>query len=256
MYKIFGSKEFSKNEKEELAPINLSFLTRDNNCSFGKGNNMIKIVCVSDTHSSQNNLKIPENDLFIVAGDLINHSEGEKEMKSFNNWLESIKSKNKIIVGGNHDKYLEKNKLKINQIFPSAHYLEYNSFKLEDSNILIYGAPCTLRRNIFYFGNAYSISGQQLKKEWEKIPDNTDILVTHVPPYDILDYTYDKKHVGSKLLRNEICNRIQPKIHIFGHNHDSDYSFVVGEFRNGKKCLFVNACTLFKGKPCIIKYKY
>ena len=95
-----------------------------------------------------------------------------------------------------------------------------------------------------------------MKKEWEKVPDNTDILITHVPPYDVLDTTYNNKHVGSKLLRNEICNRIQPKIHIFGHNHDSEESFAEGEFKNGNKCLFVNACVLNDFKPSIIEYKF
>lgn len=218
--------------------------------------NSIKIACVSDTHSLQNRITIPECNLLICSGDLINHSDGEREMKSFGDWFESVKCRYKIVVPGNHDKFLEKNKSKINKYFPTSHYLEYNSLELKEHGLLVYGAPCTLRRNIFYLGNAYSLPGDQMKKEWEKIPDNTDILVTHVPPYDVLDITYKNQHVGSKLLRNEICNRIQPKIHIFGHNHDSAVSFVEGEFKNGKKCLFVNACILNDFKPCIIEYKY
>jgi len=256
MYKIFGSKEVFNDEVEEISPIKMHKLKNKKNIIFGKGENSIKIACVSDTHSLQNKIKIPECDLLISSGDLINYNDGEKEMKSFSNWFESIKCNNKIIVPGNHDKYLEKNKSKFKQFFPTSHYLEYNSLELKEHNILIYGAPCTLRRNLFYFGNAYSLPGDQMKKEWEKIPENTDILITHVPPYDVLDITYKNKHVGSKILRNEICNRIQPKIHIFGHNHDSHVFFVEGEFKNGNKCLFINACVLNDFEPCIIEYKY
>ena len=258
MYKIFGSKEVFNDALEELSPIKIKKFHNKKTKSFGEGENSIKIACISDTHSLQNRINIPECDLLISCGDLINYSDGERQMKSFSNWFECINSKNKIIVPGNHDKYLEKNKSKFKQFFPTSHYLEYNSLKLDfkEHNILIYGAPCTLRRNLFYFGNAYSLPGDQMKREWEKIPDDTDILITHVPPYDVLDTTYNNKHVGSKLLRNEICNRIQPKIHIFGHNHDSEVSFAVGEFKNGNKCLFVNACVLNDFKPSIIEYKY
>ena len=257
MYKIFGSNESFPGDIDKVAPIYLDNYDKYKfETSFGEGENTLKIVCVSDTHSKQAKLKIPKCDLFIAAGDLINLLEGEKAMKLFNEWIEKIESKTKIIIGGNHDNYLAKNKSKIKDIFPSANYLEYNSFQLKDPNILIYGAPCILRRNFFYLGSAFSLPGEDLKNQFEKIPSNTDILVTHVPPYEVLDLTYKNKHIGSKWLRNEICNRIHPKIHIFGHNHDSPNSFAIGKFKNGEKCLFVNACTYYTEEPCIIEYKY
>ena len=257
MYKIFGSSESFPGDIDKVAPISFSKYDGHNHeISFGEGKNTLKIVCVSDTHSKQNKLKIPKCDLFIAAGDLINNKEGDKEIKLFNEWIESIKSKTKIIIGGNQDNYLANNKSKIKEIFPAANYLEYNSFQLKDPNILIYGAPCILRRNFFISGNAFSLSGEDMKKQFEIIPSDTDILVTHVPPYEVLDLSYKNKHLGSKWLRNEICNRIHPKIHIFGHNHDSPKSFAIGKFKNGEKCLFVNACTYYTEEPCIIEYKY
>ena len=255
MYKIFGSSETFEGNIEEIAPIKLTSYNKKT-YSLGEGTKEFKIVCASDTHSTQDEISIPKCDLFIIAGDLINHKDGKSEINSFAKWFENIDTKNKIIVGGNHDKYLESNKSKISEIFPSATYLEYNSFHIEEPILNIYGAPCTLRRNLFYLGNAFSLSGDAMKAQWEKIPSNIDILITHCPPYDILDLTYDHKHVGSKTLRNEICNRIQPKIHIFGHNHDSSNYFTVGEFKNGKECLFVNACVYFRKRPCVIEYHY
>ena len=257
MYKIFGSSENFPGDIDKVAPI--SFIKYNGykyEANFGEGKNSLKIVCVSDTHSKQNDLKIPKCDLFIAAGDLINNLEGEKQIKLFNQWVENIESKTKIIIAGNHDNYLAKNKSKIKELFPSANYLEYNTFQLKDSNILIYGAPCILRRNFFYLGNAFALSGEDMRKQFEKIPSNTDILVTHVPPYGILDISYKNKHLGSKFLRNEICNRIHPKIHIFGHNHDSPDPFAIVKFKNGDKCLFVNASTYYTEEPCVIEYKY
>ena len=256
MYKLFGSKEIF-NENDKIAPIKLEQIKSD--LTIGAGEHTLKIVCISDTHSKFD-ISIPKCDLFIHAGDIINYNEGEKEMEIFYKWIKNIDAKYKIVIGGNHDKYLQNNISKIKNNLPNVNYLEYNSFEIKENNkkILIYGAPCTIRRNLFYLGNAYSISGEQISREWKKIPENIDILITHLPPYEIFDKTFKKEHIGSKELRNEICNRIHPKIHIFGHNHDvKKNSMTIGTFENGEKCLFVNAnCNLKSSKIRIIEYKY
>ena len=55
---------------------------------------------------------------------------------------------------------------------------------------------------------------EQLKWKFKAIPSNLDILITHTPPKGILDPT----DYGSEALRKRL-NDINPKIHIFGHNH-------------------------------------
>ena len=97
MYKIFGS---SEGFNGELAPIDFLKLREDNEITMGEGKNSIKIVCVSDIHSSQfkNKYKIPKCNLFIAAGDLINNNEGEREIKLFSSWVDQIESRNKIIM--------------------------------------------------------------------------------------------------------------------------------------------------------------
>ena len=80
MYKIFGSNENFPGDIDKVAPLSLSkYNGYKYEASFGEGKNTLKIVCVSDTHSKQNELKIPKCDLFIAAGDLINFLEGEKK---------------------------------------------------------------------------------------------------------------------------------------------------------------------------------
>jgi Icc-related predicted phosphoesterase len=44
-------------------------------------------------------------------------------------------------------------------------------------------------------------------------------LVTHGPPYGILDKTDGGKHGGSEFLLKEVL-RIKPKLHLFGHIHE------------------------------------
>lgn len=56
------------------------------------------------------------------------------------------------------------------------------------------------------------------EKLWNMIPENTNILVTHGPPYGILDLNMQKQHTGCKDLLNQVL-KIKPKLHIFGHIH-------------------------------------
>ena len=52
---------------------------------------------------------------------------------------------------------------------------------------------------------------------FENIPTDADVLITHQPPYGILDEG-DDIHYGSKTLRESI-KQSKPKYHLFGHIH-------------------------------------
>lgn len=45
-------------------------------------------------------------------------------------------------------------------------------------------------------------------------------MITHGPPYGILDRTFKGANVGSKELRSVSLNR-KPRYHIFGHIHEA-----------------------------------
>ena len=55
--------------------------------------------------------------------------------------------------------------------------------------------------------------------QWELIPDNIDILITHGPPIGHGDRCSGGNRAGCVDLLFEIQNRIKPKAHIFGHIH-------------------------------------
>jgi Icc-related predicted phosphoesterase len=44
------------------------------------------------------------------------------------------------------------------------------------------------------------------------------VLITHGPPYDILDLTIRKDKAGCKGLL-KFVEKIKPQVHIFGHIH-------------------------------------
>jgi Icc-related predicted phosphoesterase len=93
---------------------------------------------------------------------------------------------------------------------------------LEDSGVEIdglhfYGSPVQKP-----FKNwAFNREEDKLKQHWEAIPDNTDVLITHSPPYGIMDWSrHSKSAQGSPSLLHEVQHRIKPKIHCFGHMHE------------------------------------
>jgi Icc-related predicted phosphoesterase len=52
------------------------------------------------------------------------------------------------------------------------------------------------------------------------IPADTQVLVTHGPPYGILDRSIHNHLCGSKSLLDSVI-AVKPKLHIFGHIHEA-----------------------------------
>jgi Icc-related predicted phosphoesterase len=63
--------------------------------------------------------------------------------------------------------------------------------------------------------------GSALAEKWEKIPSDCDVLVTHTPPFGILDECVHGGRVGCDQLRRCLDEGIiSPRLHIFGHIHE------------------------------------
>ncbi len=172
------------------------------------------IVCISDTHNLHNQTMIPNGDILIHAGDI--SSVGDKEdFVNFNAWLGKLPHKYKIIIGGNHDFYLEKEHLEAKILLNNAIYL--NDSGIEIGGLKIWGSPISPEFHDWAFNRK---RGQEIRKHWELIPTDTDILITHCPPYGILDKTNDGRNEGCRDLL-KIVNQIKPRLHIFGHIHEA-----------------------------------
>merc|ERR1712098_329840 len=50
------------------------------------------------------------------------------------------------------------------------------------------------------------------------IPTNTDVLLTHAPPFGIMD-SETSGHVGCEMTLRTVLDRVQPILHVFGHVH-------------------------------------
>jgi Icc-related predicted phosphoesterase len=79
-----------------------------------------------------------------------------------------------------------------------------------------------------------------LAERWALIPQDTQILVTHGPPYGILDEVPRGEKVGCQDLLDKVVElgQKQLKLHVFGHIHYSYGSYYMGavQYVNAAVC--------------------
>lgn len=178
---------------------------------------MTRISCISDLHGSYP--KLPGGDLLIIAGDLTSN-DSAIAWHSFFDWLDRQQYRKIIYIGGNHDNFLsgldEQERKDLCE--ENVEYLCDSACEFE--GLKIWGSPHTLWfEGINPHCMAFTGNEEYLAEKFTLIPDDTDILITHMPPFGILDYTKRCIHVGSKKLLGAI-DAIKPRVHIFGHIHE------------------------------------
>ncbi len=189
----------------------------------------MKITCISDVHGRLNEKdfkSLPHGDVLIIAGDLFkeysdcNRERASilqfRELEKFNNLCPSLPFKHILVVAGNHD-----------YVFDEGLHIEIdlNFYYLENKRIIIdgvhfYGIPYMpkwrLGKDVF----VRERGGASLKWLIDLIPKETNVLITHGPPYKILDKNNKSGHVGCKVLLKKIKKLKKIKLHVFGHVHD------------------------------------
>ncbi len=173
----------------------------------------MRIVCLSDTHGAHSEITVPDGDLLLHAGDLSRRGK-EAEITAFNDWLGTLPHKYKVVVAGNHDFMFEREAKRAEALLTHAIYLNNTAVTLE--GIKIWGSPITP----WFFDWAFNRRrGADIRRYWEMIPTDTDILITHGPPRGILDKTERGDTAGCDDLL-EILWKIKPRLHVFGHIHE------------------------------------
>ncbi len=191
------------------------------------------------------NYSVPlKADILIHAGDFTMWSD-DKEFREFNDYLGTLTDiKYKVVIAGNHEHTLDRKFASENDIQKTRSLLK-NCIYLQDSSVelfglKIYGSPW----QTIHAGNGFQVKASQLSDIWKKIPDDTDILVTHLPPYGFGDKIRSERHVGCNDLYKNVSLRVKPKYHISGHIHEG-----YGVRTNGETT-FINAAICDRGyKP-------
>jgi Icc-related predicted phosphoesterase len=205
----------------------------------------MRIVCISDTHELHQGLVVPPGDLLIHAGDFTISSECPWVYHDFNEWLGELPHRHKIIIPGNNDYLLEN---------PRQRSVITNAILLVDSGaeiegLKIWGSPVTPH----YPGAFGKPMSEELRKHWAQIPHDhdLDVLITHTPPFAILDHGLPSEPREGCPYLFEAVFRAMPRLHVFGHVH-AGYGT-----RRTSDTIFVNASLLgddgrLSRKPIVI----
>lgn len=177
----------------------------------------MRIVCLSDTHNAINDVTIPDGDVLVHAGDLTSMGTVQEIKRELARLEEKVSRFREVyIIAGNHDWLFQSNPTLAREIVT-----EFGFTYLQDSGVTLdgvnfWGSPWQPR----FFDWAFNQNrGADIKRFWDLIPDNTDVLITHGPPYGIGDPDSKKFPVGCKDLL-EAIRRVKPKLHICGHLHE------------------------------------
>ena len=188
---------------------------------------MPTLVLISDTHTKhleiEDQLKLiyaEHPDSIIVHSGDISYRGRKWEVEEFIEWYSGLPFKNKIMIAGNHDFLFENSpevaKDILDRIGPGIIYLNDSGVELE--GLKFWGSPVTP-----WFHNwAFNRVGEKINEHWDLIPVDTNILITHGPPYLTLDATKSGLRVGCPELANKIKDLSDLKVHVFGHIHEAE----------------------------------
>mmetsp|Transcript_20564 Transcript_20564/g.30489 ORF Transcript_20564/g.30489 Transcript_20564/m.30489 type:complete len:586 (-) Transcript_20564:294-2051(-) len=243
----------------------------------------VNIVHISDTHFLHRWVELPSQggDILIHTGDICgchHHREEDEaaQLADFLWWLVSSKALERfklvVFIAGNHDTVLDPRKHKessssssssatstspdvykhcmemiqsYEKVYPNLRYLCNSSVKW--NGLHIYGTPTTICReetdNMTFVSNAFELTQKERLACWKMIPQDVDILLTHMPPagiggnVDVGDTSFSGDHTRTThvfteplpgdscdMLTNEVYSRSRsrrPLLHAFGHIHTS-----------------------------------
>lgn len=188
---------------------------------------MPRFVVLSDTHNQHEEVAVPDGDVVVHAGDaLIHGTYGELDM--FLKWFRKLPHKHKVYVPGNHDGEVESMGVEVSKRVCNSHQIHLlvnKAVTLE--GVKIFGAPWSRMRDSVLRRperrgkhSAFAVHPDLIHEQWSAIPTDLDLLVTHVPPADVLDRVSDGTRIGCRKLLDRVLETT-PRYHVFGHVHET-----------------------------------
>ncbi|TVY51731.1 putative rhamnogalacturonate lyase C [Lachnellula cervina] len=208
-----------------------------------------RFVCISDTHNATPGgaFQLPKGDVLLHCGDMTNQgsfSELQKTLK----WIEEADFEVKIVVAGNHDitldtefynqygSYFHNQEpqdpakcIQLIQQSPSIIWLKHEAAIINLSSpagpqttFKVFGSPYSPAKDRWAFGYCT----EEADSLWDRIPLDSDIVITHTPPKYHCDERKDGRAAGCDGLRNALW-RVRPRLSVCGHVHEGRGSEIV-----------------------------
>jgi Icc-related predicted phosphoesterase len=189
---------------------------------------------------------MPHGDLLLCSGDFTMFSRSLRAIVDFNDWLGELPFRHRVVVPGNHETFVQTDPSN-RALLDNAIVLINEGVEIQDG-LRIWGTPVNAG-----FGPAFGVrSAEERRRLYAKIPGDTDILITHGPPFGHGDCDPPSNvHLGDPELF-EAVERVRPRLHLFGHIHGG-YGIYESEHTT-----FVNAALLGPGgdidkEPIVIR---
>jgi Icc-related predicted phosphoesterase len=149
----------------------------------------------------------------------------------FSEWICELPHRWKILIPGNHEFFLESDRSRRRLINNAAVLINEC---VEVAGLKIWGSPVTP-----LYGGAFGLSSSADRTRlYAGIPTDVDILVTHGPPFGILDRSPGTPHYAGCPQLLEAVTRLKPQLHVFGHVHGAHGTV------STEDTLYVNAALL------------
>lgn len=182
----------------------------------------MRLVATSDTHHVVDVASIPDGDVFVHAGDLM-QTGYPQDFEDQLGWLAALPHAIKVFVPGNHDFHL--------QVYPGPALQQ-----LRSAGVKVIGLPDNPNYESLKLPNGMSLLGLPFVTNLPRWAFNSteeaiwaylrskgrhDIIVSHAPVYGVLDRVPSGKRVGIDAYRAYV-KHYKPKAWIHGHIHE-DY---------------------------------
>lgn len=201
---------------------------------------MTNIAVTSDLHGYLPEIK--RCDILLICGDIMpleiqrDFYKSEFWMRStFAEWIVNLPCDQVIMVGGNHDYYLEAIENDDIKKYESLYRATRNKLEVlynkecvvssKDGDIIkIWGTPYCQEFGNWYFNK----SPEELKEAYSSMPKGCDIVISHDPPKvgkygTILEGSRKGKNCGNPYLAKEIKEKV-PRYCFAGHIHSADHN--------------------------------
>lgn len=203
-----------------------------------------RIVCISDTHLARPPV-VPEGEFLVHGGDWCGEgpvsllkAAGREQLRDFCLQLRAWKKlfRNVVVIAGNHDFIAEAEDSLTRDSIEETGAVYLNDSGVTIDGVSFWGSPIQPWFEDWAFNRQ---RGEEIRRHWDLIPENLDVLITHGPPYGILDQLHTGEHpsVGCEELLRAVQQK-KPKIHVFGHIHEGYGRKVEGSTQ------FINASVL------------
>jgi Icc-related predicted phosphoesterase len=199
----------------------------------------MRVLCISDIHSNFaafDPASMPEAEICIVAGDVTEYGHSRqrthgKELRAAKEWLASLGRRYPtFVIPGNHDIRVR------NSDFDGiAGVTGILGLRADCLGRSLYGVSLCPAYDFPRMARVFdfmTIDHDEENAAYDFEP--VDIVVSHCPPYGILDHMRDKDsthpgpHIGSEALLRYI-GRHNPKLVVCGHVHNDPGQRRIGE---------------------------